>query len=75
MCGVQFKNLSRTLASIERQGKKGESILGAPCLTQQLANDGERKGLENVGQKQEVGMMRIVSRRQEAELGNKASLS
>lgn len=44
-------------------------------LSQQLENDGHHEGTENVDQKQEGGMMRTVSRRQEAERGSKASAS
>lgn len=57
-------------ACIERKGEKEECVCiqisqypRHSLLTQQFPNDGQLEGLENVGQKHRVGMMRLESRR------------
>lgn len=71
MCGVQVKNLPRTLGFHREEGRekrmcmppRHHSILGAHCLTHQLPSDGQYEGLGNMGQKQRVEVIRIVNRR------------
>lgn len=79
--GQEFST-SECLDSTERKREKGEceSILeqrrlGAYYRIQWRVNIGQQECPETVGDKQEVGRLRTVSRRQETELGSEASAS
>lgn len=79
--GQEFAR-SECLDSAEREGEKGERVsilelrrLGVYYQIQWQINIGKHECPETVGDKQEVGRLRTASRRQETELGSKASAS